>query len=406
MSIVASPVSHPSFSESELFTPSGSVSAHAEIPPPLDRPPLIPFPVFLHRHSSPYPSHQSFSALGPADLNRLPPSGLSVIAPPPAPKPPTMVLPMVLGDQDIQVELPPTPDPSPPNSKVLFPTTMVKLAPPADDQVVTEIQVDDIPRRLPVISIVTTHGEEMGVPGPGPSTIRERAHSGLPTSPSNRIETIPRPRSMGPGRPIRRTQTAVNPSAIRMEQSRSAESRARLRSSAANPRHASTHMPNPPILPRTQTDSVATPTRSLAPSITGNESDFGGPDGLEAKVVLLGSQGVGKTSLILRFTTRTFSATPAAATIGSSLHTRKLVHAGTRVKLQIWDTAGQERFRSMAPIYYRGAHVCVLVYDVADRASFDDVRSWLEELSRTVPKETVIFVVGSKVDLQAKRVVR
>lgn len=132
---------------------------------------------------------------------------------------------------------------------------------------------------------------------------------------------------------------------------------------------------------------------------------MGGPDGLEAKVVLLGSQGVGKTSLILRYTTRLFSPTPAAATIGSSLHTRKLVHDGVRVKLQIWDTAGQERFRSMAPIYYRGAHVCVLVYDVSDRSSFEDVRSWLEELVRTVPKETVIYVVGSKVDLESQRVI-
>jgi small GTP-binding protein len=132
---------------------------------------------------------------------------------------------------------------------------------------------------------------------------------------------------------------------------------------------------------------------------------LGGPEGLEAKVVLLGSQGAGKTSLILRYTTRAFSANSAPATIGSSLHTRKLVHEGTRVKLQIWDTAGQERFRSMAPIYYRGAHVCVLVYDITDRQSLEDVRSWLEELGRTVPKETVIYVVGAKTDLEGQRVV-
>lgn len=76
------------------------------------------------------------------------------------------------------------------------------------------------------------------------------------------------------------------------------------------------------------------------------------------------------------------------------------------MKLQIWDTAGQERFRSMAPIYYRGAHVCVLVYDISDRQSFEDVRSWLEELGRTVPKETMIYVVGAKIDLERKRAVR
>ena len=59
----------------------------------------------------------------------------------------------------------------------------------------------------------------------------------------------------------------------------------------------------------------------------------------------------------------------------------------------------------MAPIYYRGAHVCVLVYDISDRRSFDDVRSWLEELQKTVPKETVIFIVGSKLDLKSRRAV-
>ena len=126
-------------------------------------------------------------------------------------------------------------------------------------------------------------------------------------------------------------------------------------------------------------------------------------DGLEAKVVLLGSQGTGKTSIILRYTTQAFQVQPA--TIGSSLHTRKSVHDGVRVSLQIWDTAGQERFRSMAPIYYRGAHVCVLVYDISDRRSFDDVKSWLEELGRTVPKETIIYVVGNKVDLRSQRAV-
>ena len=131
-------------------------------------------------------------------------------------------------------------------------------------------------------------------------------------------------------------------------------------------------------------------------------SELNNTDGLEAKVVLLGSQGVGKTSLILRYTKGAFNTAPA--TIGSSLHTRKLVHSGVRVKLQIWDTAGQERFRSMAPIYYRGAHVCILVYDISDSRSFEDVRSWLEELQKTVPKETVIYIVGSKIDLRAREV--
>jgi GTPase SAR1 family protein len=58
----------------------------------------------------------------------------------------------------------------------------------------------------------------------------------------------------------------------------------------------------------------------------------------------------------------------------------------------------------MAPIYYRGAHVCVLVYDTTDRQSFEDVRSWLDELGRTVPKDTVIFVAGAKTDRPDRQV--
>ena len=60
----------------------------------------------------------------------------------------------------------------------------------------------------------------------------------------------------------------------------------------------------------------------------------------------------------------------------------------------------------MAPMYYRGSHVCILVYDISDRQSFEDVYSWLEELGRTVSKETLIFVVGMKTDLAAKRAIR
>lgn len=142
-----------------------------------------------------------------------------------------------------------------------------------------------------------------------------------------------------------------------------------------------------------------------ATSEVDNDLDYGGPDGLEAKVVLLGSQGVGKTSLILRLTTGSFSAIPAPASLDGSLYKRKLVHNGVPVKLQIWDTAGQERFRSMAPIYYRGAHVCILVYDITDRKSFQDVRSWLEELGGKASKDMLIYVVGAKIDLERQRAV-
>jgi small GTP-binding protein len=122
---------------------------------------------------------------------------------------------------------------------------------------------------------------------------------------------------------------------------------------------------------------------------------------LEAKIVFLGSAGVGKTSIIRRFTTRKFG--PTKTTVGSGLSTRKQVIDGVHVRLQLWDAAGQERYRSLAPMYYRGAHVAILVYDVTRRASFAELESWLGELREKGPSDVVIHVVGAKADLEGQR---
>ncbi|GHJ86867.1 hypothetical protein NliqN6_3269 [Naganishia liquefaciens] len=119
-------------------------------------------------------------------------------------------------------------------------------------------------------------------------------------------------------------------------------------------------------------------------------------DVIEAKVVLLGSQGVGKTCLAKRYTEGVFSAQPA--TVNASLFTRKSVHDGVAVRLQIWDTCGEEKHRSLTKLYYRGAHVALILYDITDLQSFEDVRDWITEL-RNVSDETDIFVVGAKYDL-------
>ncbi|KAG2190271.1 hypothetical protein INT46_005600 [Mucor plumbeus] len=73
------------------------------------------------------------------------------------------------------------------------------------------------------------------------------------------------------------------------------------------------------------------------------------------------------------------------------------------VKLQIWDTAGQERFRSMAPMYYRGASAAILVYDITSEESFIEMISWMEELNKNMPDDLIIHVVGNKIDLESDR---
>ncbi|THH18013.1 hypothetical protein EW146_g2903 [Bondarzewia mesenterica] len=80
--------------------------------------------------------------------------------------------------------------------------------------------------------------------------------------------------------------------------------------------------------------------------------------------------------------------------------TKKVYVDGLKVRLQLWDTAGQERFRSMAPMYYRGANAALLMYDITSVISFEDIRGWLEELKKNCSTDLIIYIVGSKADLQ------
>lgn len=125
---------------------------------------------------------------------------------------------------------------------------------------------------------------------------------------------------------------------------------------------------------------------------------------VEAKVVLLGGQGVGKTSVVLQYVQGVFTNT-VPTTIGASFFTQRLIISGTRVKLQLWDTAGQERFRSMAPMYYRNARAAVLVYDVTSKQSLADLSTWVAELRGSCGPGLVIAVIGNKADLADARTV-
>ncbi|ORY80011.1 P-loop containing nucleoside triphosphate hydrolase protein [Protomyces lactucae-debilis] len=118
---------------------------------------------------------------------------------------------------------------------------------------------------------------------------------------------------------------------------------------------------------------------------------------IDRKIVILGQQGVGKSSLVLRYVNQTFQEN-GASTIGASFLAKKVQVDETTVRLQIWDTAGQERFRSMAPMYYRGSHAAILCYDLTSRDSFETMHSWLAELRKNMPDDILIHLVGTKTD--------
>jgi len=125
---------------------------------------------------------------------------------------------------------------------------------------------------------------------------------------------------------------------------------------------------------------------------------------LEAKVVLLGDSGVGKTSIAVRYVQGLF-AEDQPSTIGASFFTKRLTADDYKVKMQIWDTAGQDRFRSMAPMYYRGSQGAVVMYDVTSEESFTGVDAWITELRENVQGSLTIAIVGNKCDIEDKRVI-
>ncbi|TVY41422.1 Ras-like GTP-binding protein [Lachnellula subtilissima] len=125
---------------------------------------------------------------------------------------------------------------------------------------------------------------------------------------------------------------------------------------------------------------------------------------LEAKIVVLGAQGVGKTSLLTRYIKNQFTPASTTSTVGANFLSKRIVdvESDTVVRLQLWDTAGQERFRAISRIYYRGANACILCYSITDQASFGEIGPWLTELRRNLPADIIIHVVGTKADIVAR----
>jgi len=129
--------------------------------------------------------------------------------------------------------------------------------------------------------------------------------------------------------------------------------------------------------------------------------DFGNPL-RKFKLVFLGEQSVGKTSLITRFMYDSFDNT-YQATIGIDFLSKTMYLEDRTVRLQLWDTAGQERFRSLIPSYIRDSTVAVVVYDITNANSFHQTSKWIDDVRTERGSDVIIMLVGNKTDLSDKR---
>ncbi|KAG8773884.1 Ras- protein Rab-6A [Ceratobasidium sp. 428] len=129
-------------------------------------------------------------------------------------------------------------------------------------------------------------------------------------------------------------------------------------------------------------------------SATPGTADFSSSPLKRTKIVLLGDQSVGKTSLITRFMYDTFDNT-YQATIGIDFLSKTMYLDDRTVRLQLWDTAGQERFRSLIPSYIRDSSVAIVVYDITNRNSFMSTSKWIDDVSgKYLLDPGMIFIDG------------
>ncbi|XP_015597880.1 ras-related protein Rab-8A isoform X2 [Cephus cinctus] len=120
------------------------------------------------------------------------------------------------------------------------------------------------------------------------------------------------------------------------------------------------------------------------------------------KLLLIGDSGVGKTSILFRFSEDAYNST-FISTIGIDFKIRNIELDGKKIKLQIWDTAGQERFRTITTAYYRGAMGIMLVYDVTNEKSFENLKNWIRNIEENASSDVERMILGNKCELTEKR---
>ena len=120
------------------------------------------------------------------------------------------------------------------------------------------------------------------------------------------------------------------------------------------------------------------------------------------KFIIIGDSAVGKSNMLLRYIHDRFNE-DFHSTIGVEFGAKNIQIDGKVFRIQIWDTAGQETFRSITRAYYKNSVCAFVVYDISNRATFDNIKSWVEDCKRLSPKTVLMVLVGNKIDLEERR---
>ena len=126
---------------------------------------------------------------------------------------------------------------------------------------------------------------------------------------------------------------------------------------------------------------------------------------IKYKLIMLGDENVGKTSIINRFKNNEYSGT-YEPTLGLDFQTKSIMIDNINVKLLLYDTAGQEKFRPLIPLYTKEANIIFLIYDITNYNSFSNIDKWHELLNNINKDEEIFFLVGNKIDLIEERKVK
>ncbi|OMJ93361.1 hypothetical protein SteCoe_3717 [Stentor coeruleus] len=119
------------------------------------------------------------------------------------------------------------------------------------------------------------------------------------------------------------------------------------------------------------------------------------------KILILGDQCAGKTSLMLRYTDSNFSDNHST-TLGIDFKVKPITHKGIDYIIQIWDSAGQERFRNITRTYYKKSSAIIIAYDTTSSKSFSNIENWIKNISNEVDSKVPVVIVATKCDIECE----